>query len=205
LCLALFCFTVCACAPRIGVARGAAFDGPLPDTRLDSYKLVQFDWVYDEPSTRTAGSGALRIAPPDSLRLDLFPRSGIGSAWAILIGGGPVRSADIEQLAGRLPSPELVWAAVGRLAVPAVPDTVKSLSGGVLTVDIGNQPLFRAVFDAERLVRLEKAEGGSRRVSERVTRAANGTVTYMRGKATLKLVDIKESNAQPWDPGIWRN
>jgi hypothetical protein len=89
--------------------------------------------------------------------------------------------------------------------LPGSPDTVKRLEDGVLTADIGTEPLFRAVFDGPRLVRLARADGDGLRISEQVTRAANGTVTYERGKATLRLVDVKESNAQPWDPDIWRD
>jgi hypothetical protein len=84
---------------------------------------------------------------------------------------------------------------------------------GLLTVDIGRSPIWRAVFDSVRLIRLERAEGarggggggGGGRILESVTRGGNGTVTYTRDKAYLRLWDIKEENAEPFSPDIWRN
>jgi hypothetical protein len=101
-----------------------------------------------------------------------------------------------------LPRPEFVWAALGRLHLPAARDTIRIVHDGVLTADIGSNPLWRATFDGDRLTQLSRSV--NRRIEERVTRSANGTVTYTRGKTLLRLWNIDEENAQPFSPDIWR-
>ena len=68
------------------------------------------------------GDGAARIAAPDSARLDFYLGGSFGGA-AVLIrdsldapGGDMVRRF--------IPPPTLMWAALGRVAVPNLPDTV---------------------------------------------------------------------------------
>jgi hypothetical protein len=120
---------------------------------------------------------------------------------AVLIGGGPICSPQGEAVLDIIPSPEMSWAAVGRLALPNVGDTIKRVSEGILRADIGTNPKWRVTFDGARLAVLEKAEG--RKVVERVTRGTDGTVTYVRGRRRLAITEVREENAQ-FSADIWR-
>ena len=90
------------------------------------------------------GDGAARIAAPDSARLDFFLAGGFGGA-AILIrdsldapGGDMVRRF--------IPPPTLMWAALGRVALPNLPDTVDQDGRSRLRADIGNPVAWRLTF-----------------------------------------------------------
>jgi hypothetical protein len=169
---------------------------------LSGHRRMEFRWEYRDYSVRSGGQGLIRLAGPDSARLDLLTDGGFLPAPAILIGSGPIWSPVGESMTGMLPAAELVWAAVGRLAVPAARDTVKRVSEGIVHVEIGSGPTWRATFDRNRLASLVRAEG--RRVTARVTRAADGSVTYVRGRSTLTITEVRVINAEPFDPEIWR-
>ena len=101
------------------------------------------------------------------------------------------------------PPVALLWAALGRLAVPAVPDTVAKVDGDTLRADIGRNPSWRVTFGADRLTRLERIVDGRR--LEWVGR--NGAeVRYQneRSSRSLTLRISSTDEASPFDPAIWR-
>jgi hypothetical protein len=163
---------------------------------------MEFRWEYRDYAIQNRGQGLIRIAPPDSARLDLLTDGGLVPAPAILIGAGPIWSPVGDAITSILPSPEMVWAAVGRLAVPAAPDSTKQVSDGVVHVEIGTAPTWRVTFDGARLSSLIRADG--RKVLERVTRSGDSAVTYVRGRSTLRITDVRITNSIPFDSEIWR-
>ena len=114
------------------------------------------------------GEGAARIASPDSARLDFFLAGGFGGA-AILIGDS-LDAPGGDMVRRFIPPPTLMWAALGRVALPNLPDTVDSVIDGidVLRADIGNPVAWRLTFHGDTLVRAERVDGG--RVAEWVER-----------------------------------
>ena len=50
----------------------------------------------------------------------------------------------------------MLWAVLGRLAVPAVSDTVAKVDGATLRADIGRNPAWRVTFVADHLTRIER-------------------------------------------------
>lgn len=149
------------------------------------------------------GDGVARVAPPDSVRLDLFLAAGLGSGYAVVVGDS-VYIPGIDIIRRYLPPPALLWAAMGRLHVPAG-DTVARQDGGVLRVDIGREPTWRATFTDGRLTRLEHIAGG--RVVEYTTRTDSSAVRYenhvSRRSLTLRIEREQADNA--FDPAIWRH
>jgi hypothetical protein len=126
-------------------------------------ELVRFAWRSDDGRVQLSGSGAARIAPPDSMRVDIAAALGLGRATLILTGDSAVaRPADVVRQV--LPDRFALWAALGVLRVPA----------GDLTVarfEDGERSVWR-VTDGEGRVTLfelrgDTLVGGSREVGGR--------------------------------------
>jgi len=144
------------------------------------------------------------MAPPDSARLDFFLAGGMASGASVLIGGElrlPPRS---DELARRLvPPPPLLWAALGRVAVPALRDTAARVDGDTLRADIGQPVAWRLTFVRDTLRRLERVDGG--RVVEWVDRSVNGRIRYRQevNRRRLDLVITRSDTLSALDPAIW--
>ena len=162
-----------------------------------------FRWEFDEGSIVARGEGVARLAAPDSARLDLFLDGGFGAGHALVLGdsiiapgGAPVREM--------LPPAPLLWAAVGRLAVPPAADTTATVDGSVLRADIGRDPTWRVTFDSARLTRLERIADG--RLVEWIERRPDGTVRYAHpgDRRSLRFTVTRVEEVSPFDPSIWR-
>lgn len=192
------------CIPKAPVLTGAIASTRLPPAELpDVHQRIVFDWRVRDGLLTASGEGAARVAPPDSARLDLFLGGGFGSSHAMLIGDtlyAPGGNA-IRQM---LPPPALLWASVGRLAVPPAADTTARASGDTLRADIGRNPVWRVTFVGERLARLERIENG--RVTEWMRRSAEGIVEYehVQGGRSLRLHVTRTEEVPPFDASIWR-
>jgi hypothetical protein len=195
-----------ACAPpRVAPLVGV----PVPVQRLPVGALEQgrrklvFRWELHDGDVNARGDGVARIASPDSVRLDFFLGGGSGGGAAVLIGDSlQVPGPDVAR---RLVPPRaLLWAALGRLDLPADRDTVVRVDGGVLRADIGAPVRWRATFRGDTLTRLDHVEGG--RLQEWVERAPDGAVLYRNEAArrTLSLVIQRSDAVPPFDPSIWR-
>jgi hypothetical protein len=166
-------------------------------------RKVVFKWELQDGEMTARGDGVARIASPDSVRLDFFLGGGFGSGSAVLIGDS--LQVPGPEMARRLVPPRaLLWAALGRLDLPAEPDTVVRVDGPVIRADIGAPTHWRATFRGDTLTRLERVDAG--RLQEWVERSTDQSVRYRSETArrTLSLV-IQSSDAVPsFDPSIWR-
>lgn len=193
-----------ACAPRARALPGT----PAPVTRLPATELpagsrqVVFRWTYEDPDMSAQGEGVARVTAPDSARLDFFVDPGLGAGWAILIGDR-LDIPGAAMMRRYLPPPPLLWATLGRLHVPGAADTTVRVDGTTVRADIGREPVWRATFEGERLVRLERIDGG--RVVERVVRAANDDVRYeqLAARRSLALTITRRAEVPPFDATIW--
>lgn len=79
---------------------------------------VNFDWTLDEQGSRVSGRGVVRIEAPERIRLDLFGARGETYLMAALVGG-QYRLPPAAAGAVSLPSPSLLWAALGVLRPPS--------------------------------------------------------------------------------------
>ncbi|MHB1863863.1 MAG: hypothetical protein ACYCVL_12975 [Gemmatimonadaceae bacterium] len=191
------------CAPRLSPLRGAPAPARFPRADLGAgHRKLVFHWELEDGDLVARGEGAARIAPPDSVRLDLFLAGGMGAAAAVLIDG------DLRLPGGRtavrfVPPPPLLWAALGRLAVPPLADTVARIDGSVFRADIGTPVRWRVTFDGGQLRRLERVAGG--RVQEWVTRTPDGHIRYHSesDRRTLDLVITRSDETAPFDPTLW--
>jgi len=192
------------CAGRLPVLGGLATSAPVPRAALPpGYRQVVFEWTLDDPDLgSTRGDGAARIAPPDSVRLDFFLAGGIGAGAAILIGDSLVVPA-MPLVKRLIPPPAMLWAALGRSAFPAVPDTVVRMDGSALRVDLGRPVGWRVTFHGDTIVHLERVVDG--RIAEWIERLPGGEVQYhsVAAHRTLILRNIRVLQLSQLDASIW--
>ena len=194
------------CAPpRVVPLQGT----PVPAQQLPTGTLpggnrkIVFKWELRDGDVGARGDGVARIASPDSVRLDFFLGGGFGGGAAVLIGDS-LEVPGPDAVRRLIPPRPLLWAALGRLDIPAEADTVVRVDAGVLRADIGAPVHWRATFHGDTLTRLERVDGG--RLQEWVERAADQSVQYRNEAArrTLSLVIQRSDAVPPFDPAIWR-
>jgi hypothetical protein len=213
-------FTACATA-------GAAPAGePVPDPHGFAAALQQattpatplqanFQWTLDEAGSRVSGRGVVRYVAPDRQRLDLFGPRGETYLAAALVGEEFRLPAAATQGID-LPSPALLWSALGVIRPPAAAPLASASmldSIAVLRYDLGGdeQLEFRAsqAGGATRLLQVERR--GRRGVLEtlRLEYGPEGNLTrtrYRDWSAYRDLVFETESirEAASFPDNIWR-
>lgn len=201
---ALLALGACASIPRAGPLLGYPAPLPLPATTLaPGCRRLVFQWQYRERFFSARGSGAARVAPPDSLRLDLFLDNGASGGFVILVAD-TLRLPDEDGARRYVPPAPLLWAALGRVTV-AASDTVVRVDGDTLRADVGQPPVWRLAYWAGDLVRLERIR--SRRIQEIVERTDSTRVLYRHPGASRSLaLTIERRFAEPacFDAAIWR-
>jgi hypothetical protein len=205
--LIVFTFTLAmtaACGPKVAPLGGSVVPMRLPGTELPAVnQRIRFTWAYADLDVKGRGDGVARVAPPDSVRLDLFLAGGNSGGRAVLIddelrapGGAMVRSF--------LPPPPMLWAALGRLDIPATADTAVRVDGDTVRADIGHDPRWRATFVGRDLRRLELIHGD--RLQQWVERSPDRKVTYrhLRANRSLELNIVRVDTVPGFDAAIWR-
>ena len=174
----------------------------LPSSELPpGYRQVVFDWEFEQGDARMRGEGVVRIAPPDSARLDLFLGGGFGGGAAILVGDS-LRAPLVESARRLIPPPPMLWGALGRLAIPAAADTTVRVDGSTVRADIGAAPVWRVEFHGPRLARLDRIDDG--RVRDFVNRQGREVVYESfspRSKLTLRIT--RDEPVMGFDAKIW--
>lgn len=193
-----------ACAPPAAKPLGGmiAPRTALPASELGpGHRQIVFDWEFEQGDARMRGEGVVRIAPPDSARLDLFLGGGFGGGAAVLIGDS-LRAPLVESARRLIPPAPMLWAAFGRLAIPAAADTTVRVDGSTIRADIGAAPVWRAEFHGPRLARLERIDDG--RVRDFVNRREREVVYESfspRSKLTLRIK--RDEPTTGFDAKIW--
>lgn len=193
----------CAGAPRAGPLTGVPVATRLPATALPAgHRRVIFRWEYRERVFAARGDGVARIAPPDSVRIDLFLENGSYGGFVILIADSVVATAQ-DDARRSLPPPPLLWASLGVVRVTGA-DTAVRLDGDTLRAQVGADPAWRATFSPTAFVRLDRIVRD--RVEETVERPDSTRVVYRQPGAGRSLVlslrpAIRE---QAFDASIWR-
>jgi len=187
---------------------------PLPGIRAESLRLpalqfpaggqrIVFEWELEDGELVSRGEGVARIAPPDSVRLDFFLGGGMGAGGAILIGDSLVLPEGGEMARRLVPPPPLLWAAFGRLAIPASADTIATTEGAMIRADVGQPPAWRISVLDGRLSRVERIERD--RIVEWVDRSGGERVRYRHegARRTLTLRVTRTIPDGPYDAAIW--
>jgi hypothetical protein len=201
LAIALVIFTGCtpSAAPLKGVL---APDRSLPSIAMpNGHRHIVFRWDYQEGDIAARGDGSIRTAAPDSARLDFFLGGGLGAGGAILIGDS-LRTPHANLARRYIPPAPLMWAALGRLAVPPLPDTVVRVDGELTRADIGRPLQWRVAIKGDTLVELDHISDG--KITESLTRGASGTMTFQApgARRTLRLTIVREEPGS-FNASIW--
>ena len=192
-----------ACAPAAAPLKGVLVpDRSLPPLALPpGHRHIVFKWDYQEGDIAARGDGSVRMAAPDSARLDFFLGGGLGAGAAVLIGDS-LRSPHVELARRYIPPTPMMWAALGRLAIPALPDTVVRLDGDVLRADVGRPVQWRVAIRGDTLLSLQHISGG--KITDSFTRGANGLLSYEApgARRRLQLTVLREQPGS-FDATIW--
>lgn len=194
------------CAPKLAPLPGAvapAVSLPRTDLRPGRHRVV-FRWELEDPDMVARGEGAARIAAPDSARLDFFLAGGLGGGAAVLIGDELRVPSAAAALSRRLvPPPPMLWASLGRLALPVTRDTVIRVEGDTLRADFGTPVAWRATFVRDTLQRIERVDGG--RIVEWVQRSPDGRLRYRHevSRRQLDLFILRTDQVSAFDSDIW--
>ena len=194
-----------ACVPHLSPLSGTTLPAsalPRPTMPPGRAKIV-FNWELQDRETTTRGEGAARVAFPDSARLDFFLAGGIAGGGAVLIGDS-LQAPGGDFIRKLIPPPPMLWAALGRLALPNLPDTVIRGEGTSVRADIGRPVNWRLTFHGDTLVRVERVDGD--RVLEWVDRSDPKHVSYRNtvARRSLQLTITRTDEVPSFDASIWR-
>jgi hypothetical protein len=211
--VAVAALAAAACAPRARPLTGVAAAITIPATALPAVpQLYRFEWAYADETFDVRGEGVVRTGPPDRARLDLFVASGYGGGMAIL-DGDSLFVPGIDLIRRFLPPPPLLWASLGRVALPPGRDTTVRLDGDTLRADIAGAArdarTWRVHFSGRDLVRIERIE--DQRVLEWAERVPDGEgrlrlrYVHTGGRRSLSLAVSEILTIQEgFDDAIWR-
>ncbi len=172
-------------------------------------EVLRFRWRSEDGRLALAGSGAARLAPPDSLRVDLAASLGVGRSVVVLTGHD-VQASPAEVVAQIVPERFALWSVMGVLQPPDR-GRLERLSDGGRT--------FWRVSDGARVTTFElhgdtlhavsREENGRLAQQLRLTRERDGRVRtarlddYARGaRLEVEMTAREASGAFPED--LWR-
>jgi hypothetical protein len=194
-----------ACAPRLSPLTGVAVPvNRMPDAMLPrGHHRIVFNWQLEDREMSGKGEGVARVASPDSARLDFFLGGGLGGGGAALLIGDNVQVPGPSLVRKLVPPPVLLWAALGRVALPNLPDTVIRIDGSTLRADIGQPVAWRLTFHGDTLTRAERVDGG--RVREWVERTDATHVQYrdVQSRRSLRLTITRMDEVPDFDASTW--
>lgn len=174
-------------------------------------RKLTFKWEYRDRDLLARGEGRALIAPPDSVRLDFAVAGGMGSGHAWLFRDTVVSGGGGERIKRYLPSPVLLWAALGRFVVPATDTTVR-MDNDTLRADLSTNSgdpakrnVWRVAFADARVVGLERLSAG--RVRETVVRRKNDDIRFDNPSAgrSLTLTHVRSDTVATIDPELWHH
>ena len=94
-----------------------------------------------------------------------------------------------------------MWAALGRLSLPALPDTVIRVSGDTVQADIGHPIQWRLTVVRDQLTQLQRISGG--RIVESVERNPGKEVRYESSDHRSLHLRLKSEQPTTFDASIW--
>jgi hypothetical protein len=193
------------CAPRIQSLPGVApLNAALPTFALGpTPQKITFKWEINDNTIVARGDGVARLGPPDHARVDLFLGGGFGAGAAAILVGDSLFVPPGSNGRDLVPPAPLLWAALGRLALPAVRDTIIRVSGDTLRASLGAPVQWRITSVHGQLTRVERVSGD--RIVEWVERHPGKQIRYeLSGRRSLVLDIESQQTAAPFDASIWR-
>ncbi len=185
----------------------AAAAATLPSGR----QIVRLSWRYEGGEAQYSGSGAARIAPPDSLRADIAATFGLGRATIILTGDS-VAARPAQMVDQVLPDRFALWAVLGMLKVPPGDVRIDAARDGVRSLWRTTDAAGRVtVFELNGgvLVSVSRLEGDRVTSQLKLERGADGAVSkasltdMVRGLRFEVTITGREAS-DGFPPEVWR-
>jgi len=189
-----------------------AFEAAAAGSRPTGYQLARFRWRFEDQRLRVSGNGAVRVAPPDTLRADIGAAFGLARSTVVL-AGDEVTARPPDVVERLLPDRFALWAALGVLRAPPGPLTVQRR-------EAGDQVLWRVIDAGGRVTVFETAAGQLVSVTREEDGRATTALTLTRGDvdgsvrrarltdyvraARLDIEITARESSEPFPPEIWR-
>jgi hypothetical protein len=108
-------------------------DGWVASTLPSDHQLYRFKWLLRDERGSAGGRGSARVAPPDSLRLDVAGPFGSGAASAVVIGDQAFWTEPADAIARLVPNYPLMWAMFGIARPPQGGEALRGLVNSTTT------------------------------------------------------------------------
>lgn len=174
-------------------------------------ELLRIRWRSDDGRIELSGSGAVRVAPPDSLRIDVAARLGIGRA-ALVLAGDSAWAEPADLVRRLLPDRFALWAALGVVRVPdseARPEVLEDGERRFWRVTDAAGRLTTFEMRGDTLLSVSRERAGVLVVRLRLLRRPGGGVAKAqvtdyerRARFDVDIVSRQPSEAFPRE--IWR-
>jgi hypothetical protein len=107
--------------------------GWVASTLPSDHQLYRFKWLLRDQRGSAGGRGSARVAPPDSLRLDVAGPFGSGAASAVVVGDQALWTDPADAIARLVPNYPLMWAMLGVARPPQGGEELRGLVNGSTT------------------------------------------------------------------------
>lgn len=176
-----------------------------------SPRQANFAWALDEAGARFNGRGVARYRAPERFRLDLFGPRGETYFAAALVGETPRVPAALDEQRFRLPSPALLWAAVGVVRPPASARLVNASTADATTLvryDLGAEGMLEYRARGGVLQSARRLRGGGVQESIDLEHGSNGALRAARYREwnalrTLNLTLESTNDVASFSEDIW--
>ncbi len=178
----------------------------MPDRR----EIVRLRWRSEVDQVAVSGSGAARLAP-DSLRIDMAVRLGVGRATLILTGDA-VQAEPAELVEQLLPDRFALWAAFGAVRLPDSLTAVERLADETRTFwrfTDGQGRVSTFELRGDTLAGAQRSENGRDVARLTLARGPDGTVSrarvtdLVRG-AVFEVDIVSRQPSGPFPSEIWQ-
>ena len=175
---------------------------------------MRFHWRYRDERVSGGGRGQIRLAPPDSLRLDYVATLGLASGAGVVIGDSLVWADPDKDFRALVRGAAILWAALGTARPPAADAIVSGRqdSGQVIWRFVQGADTLDYVASAAAPRRLEaewrragKIEARSRTLYDAQARPASARIDVPEEQARFELTIVAVDTAAVIAPALWRS